>query len=291
MKRVLSYDIVKGILAIMIIYIHVGTFLIGKDNFNMINKLLYSFGGIAVPLFFIISGYFDQKTKNLARNIYKLIKTYFIYTTIILIFNVIFLNENLNVFTLINTYFVYSKSVGYLWFIKNLIIYKFIIYLFKENNKQYKKYIIIYMFINLVLYFNEPLNNRDFQFLFYLVGYWISFKQFKISKYYSLFIFLIPVINNYKYTIFNIPMFLILSIFFVSISSLNITKNPIKILSRNTLQILFVHYFYVEILQKFIEEKIINLNYLSYFLILTTLTIITVYIMEIFTKNLQKNNI
>lgn len=144
MKRYNSIDLLKFLCSFMVIYLHANI----KNQFG---NYIYSFCRIAVPIFFMISGYFlysngskiwikIKKNFNLLISaeifyvIFEIVKIPFKKSNFTLIFNELFNFK----FFLTNM----GEIGGHLWFIRALI-YLYIIYLVLHKTKTNEKYILI----------------------------------------------------------------------------------------------------------------------------------------------------
>ncbi len=113
----------------MVMWLHVGTFLYKLDTV----ALVYTRGiaSLCVPVFFIISGYFMGKSKNLSKSTIKLIKLFLLMVVITAIFDYAF--GIVYKYDLLHRLFLpKSGSVGYLWFIRD-VIYMRVIYQFARK--------------------------------------------------------------------------------------------------------------------------------------------------------------
>lgn len=152
MKRYNSIDLLKFLCSFMVIYIHANI----KNQFG---SYLYSFCRIAVPIFFMISGYFlynsDSKTwSKIKKNLNLLIfsEIFYIFFEIIKIpfkkssFTLIFNNLFNFKFLLTNI----GEIGGHLWFVRALIYVYIIHAVLKKLKISEKKILILCMVISIV---------------------------------------------------------------------------------------------------------------------------------------------
>lgn len=144
-KKINSINYVKLICAFLVVAIHTHPF---KDVNNL---LYYSFSEIlvriAVPFFFVSSGYFYIKNKcNFKKYIKRLIITYISWSTIYLILQIYnSISTNGNIITTLKSFiiefFIYG-SYYHMWYIVALIICIVITSIFYKTNKMNLLYII-----------------------------------------------------------------------------------------------------------------------------------------------------
>ena len=152
MKRYNSIDLLKFLCSFMVIYIHANI----KNQFG---SYLYSFCRIAVPIFFMISGYFlynsDSKTwSKIKKNLNLLIFSEIFY----ILFEIIKIPFKKSSFTLIfnnlfNIKFFLTnigEIGGHLWFVRALIYVYIIHAVFKKLKISEKKILILCMVISIV---------------------------------------------------------------------------------------------------------------------------------------------
>lgn len=144
-KKINSINYVKLICAFLVVAIH-------THPFQDVNNLLYySFSEIlvriAVPFFFVSSGYFYIKNKcNFKKYIKRLIITYISWSTIYLILQIYnSISTNGNIITTLKSFiiefFIYG-SYYHMWYIVALIICIVITSIFYKTNKMNLLYII-----------------------------------------------------------------------------------------------------------------------------------------------------
>ena len=116
-----TLNILKLICSIFVILIHV-TF---TDNINVIVKALSRF---AVPFFLILSGYFAYNSKNIEKNIIKILKITILSTLLFLVSDIIFyyiINKPSDIFTkeTLKNFILYDylKTSPHLWYLYSLI--------------------------------------------------------------------------------------------------------------------------------------------------------------------------
>ena len=176
MKKNKLLNLVKFIASIFVIIIHLRT----KTTFGSLLNCLARF---AVPLFFMISGYYAYKSNTIKKHIIKIFKlslfTIFIYFIYSVIYEYKFgsLTDFLNSLILydnIKNFFLYNSVtfVSHCWFLLALL-YSYIIYYISDKLKI--NYIFYYISPILILY---GILNYYFMFLGYL-----DFELFKIRNF------------------------------------------------------------------------------------------------------------
>ncbi len=215
-KKNVNYclNFLKGLACFFVIYMH-------TSFDSKISSVIVCAGRFAVPLFFIISGYYcvretsDQK-KSITRKLIKTLKVCIIYEIVYFVFGALItplLNgENINIISYCKKIFTFQKIInlilfnqslnsGILWFVYALL-YCYILMLFVYKNKKHTALYIIGLTLLLahilgrgtILYFNiipEKTNIiwfRDFIFMgapFFIMGLFIKEYETKIRQVFS----------------------------------------------------------------------------------------------------------
>ena len=322
-----AIDIMKFVCSILICIIHIKPFPDGAfPNSNQINLLFQIYiCRIAVPFYFISSGFFLFKKIDINNPNKEIIKKYcFKILKLLGIWYVILLNTN----------------KGQLWYLGSLVFSVFIIYYLLIKKLSLKKIIIISILLYIIgllgdsyyglieplnkfklfgylshFYFNTFTTTRNglfFGFIFVLIGLLFSKDKIKIKQNISLILFLVSfsllffeVLILKKLSIpkdYNLYLLLIpATIFLFSfLYQCKIKDNKIFIKLRITGMFifythLFINYFVVKLL--ILLNKIININLLKYNFFITMFAVILIsFILEelsqkdrfSFLKNLYK---
>lgn len=283
MKKNNTLNLMKLICSIMIILIHI--------KFpETTGKVIAAIARFAVPIFFMISGYFaykkDNQNKHIKRHIIKLLKLSIITITIYYIYYYhnyyLFLEQLLTIDNL--KYFLLFNEVpfeNWLWFLFALI-YVYIIYFIIKNIK-YKYYLIpILLILNIIIGYLtalDVLNLREFvvrNFLllglpFFLLGNYLNKykeKVIKIPNKLLIIITLITIITSVleflilgQMELYISSIFLSTSLFIFCINNPNlITENNIlaKLGDENSLAIYTSHTMIIYITSKYL--KLLNIQ-------------------------------
>lgn len=267
MKRNYLLDLYKAVATLMVMLIHVLNHPINAES--QIAPIIYTYCSLAVPVFFVISGYFMEKSHNLKKGTIKLIKSYLIYSAILIIVLISIYGIQYWSLFLKKTLFISYNSMGFLWFIKFLIFYR-IIYtayfkLFGKDRIISFYVISIVLALIPVIYFNGNLQTSGFlktTLFFTTIGHLFSryeakLTSRKISKWALLlvpFYFTIFIEPGYhkEIIVLAIPTFIIL---LVGINS-NINSNGLEFYSRNSIRFLFMQYLVSLILASYITTNI-----------------------------------
>lgn len=156
-KNFVGIDLFKLIAAILIVILHsIGNYL-GKAGILFISNICC----IAVPFFFIVSGYFfgrglQQKTNNERKNYFKkyekkLIKMYIVWSLIGIPFMVraylnIYGNNYSYIFLLMIRNIFFTGTFGIYWYILAMIGGSILIYYFSSKNRLKLMYILSFIF-------------------------------------------------------------------------------------------------------------------------------------------------
>jgi acyltransferase len=306
-KRIQIFDIAKGVAILFVI--------VGHLNFPMwLINYIYFFH---MPFFVLISGmlYKERNIDLLLINSIKIFKSYWIYGVFFMLFS--FLLKPVNISSFIDFILVKPTSIfsinffGIFWFLIALLIIKLITYLLKPN---YINLFISLIISLIILYVNKyyfALNDFPFAFFqgivllpFYYFGYLLKrFEWFKIELYLlSTLVFLIGVFfmiehnGGYQFKIVNyhmlqlkFPLITIIFSIFGSILFLNISKNIentpkfiknfFQFLGKNSFVFYALHLFSFYIIKLFLKN--IGIKTSSFFLLLLTLFLISIFILII----------
>lgn len=278
MERNYKLDLYKGIAAIGVLWIHVGTFVSPTDTafLNYTREL----ASLIVPIFFIISGYFLANSKNVLPGTIKLLKTYFIMAICTIVFYQLFIGTY-SVLEMIKRVFDFSfGGVGYLWFIKMLIYYRLIIVvnhgLIKKKELQIIIPILCIIFSILNFYTLGP--NLYVSLLFCSTGYLLQRLNVVYNVRFNswlglIFVCLIYLIFGSEYNTHAVYTFIAALITFLTAFQGSIKSNPLEFYSRNSLNLLFVHYFVLNtflLLDVFVKEWYV----FNYIILLATSSLI-----------------
>lgn len=273
--RIYSIDLLKVLLAFGIIFIHVGTFIVGVENMNNFQAYLYSLSSLFVPLFFVISGFFFSQNKNKKSAIVKLIVIYIIISVISMVINVFGFNITYELdeikFILIGDY------INYLWFINSLIYYMIIVYIVESISKKHYDEFFVFMIFIIICNIGklDSLNSIYFMsIIYFLAGYTINKFNLNYEKSYIAIPFIItyPFLVNMQYVTINIFTLIVCSLVFISIK--NINMRPIKVPSYFAIIMLVVHYYFINLLNLTTNSYIIN------FLVISILSSIISYVIS-----------
>lgn len=192
-NRKTQIDILRCVLSILVIAIH-------TLNINTNAKYIIIIGRIAVPIFFILSGYFifEKKAEQIKYQIKKLVLIIIIANIIYAIWAIIvnyqglrnlFWQETLNIKNIIR-FLILNQSIyrGHLWYLGALLYCHILYYLqikYFPKLKKFKLPLIISLLIILVtlcefLQIKQYLYYRNFIFMglpYYLIGVWIREHQ------------------------------------------------------------------------------------------------------------------
>ncbi len=254
MNRQQSFDFFKGLSVLFVIYLHVTTFLI--QNISFIELYLRSIATLSVPIFFIISGYFMYERDNLLKSTLKLIKMYLIFCTITIIFNYL---TSVNHVYINDMFGFFTGSIGYLWFIRNLI-YIQLIYI--SLNKDFNFFIVtcLLLFLSMFILFKLEFINLNIEalstFLYIPFGIIINkynkrIKEININIFVSISLILILMyFRNIEYYINYVDINTIISILLISniLLSNKFNFNTLNYFSFNSIYILFTQYFVINML-------------------------------------------
>lgn len=268
-------DMLKGLSALMVIWLHVGTFIIYE--FTPSSFLMRSLASLCVPLFFIISGYYMGKSKNLSKGTIKLLKTYGLMVVVILVFNK-FLGIYDSRPILKNTFILNTSSIGYLWFIRDLIWYRLFYQAASVNNKT--KLMFVGIMYGLGLFSLPGLMQESRAGLLYVsLGLILemSFTNSKISIP-SAVVLLVPITTLFKVNSVNyldFPTMASTLILFMWALGTASEKNYLEFFSSHTIEMLFVHYFIVQLIIKY--NLFNNFSFIAVFIIIVALSSLLIF--------------
>lgn len=265
-ERNYQIDYLKGLLVIGVFIIHTGTFLLDR-NFNMTQAFIYNALAIIVPLFYVVSGYLMNKSRNNVRNTNHLIKLYLIYSVIIMIFNSWFGIGTTFVQNL-QSIFLYTQGLGYLWFVKNLIIYRMIYILATETNfkhmKTHELAYVAYIIFVFGFYLFTPIGHitGQYAYIYFVMGISFANQRFvKLSPYLLLLVFTVPYVNGYKYNIDSATTCFVTAVIFLSMLNVKVKRRyriyferTVGALGRHTIEYLFIQYFVITTLKNSVYE-------------------------------------
>ncbi len=147
MQRNASLDLLKILLSLMVVAVH--SEFLKEYSFDVSYILTQSIFRMAVPIFFIINGYYFYKFIILGKPILLWIKRLFLlYLFWILVYTYFFFPENKNVFMTF-AYLSWNYIIGYyhLWYIPASIGAGIILYLIKDIKDMYKVILLFIMYI------------------------------------------------------------------------------------------------------------------------------------------------
>ncbi|WP_281081696.1 acyltransferase family protein [Klebsiella quasivariicola] len=128
-KHIYSLNSLKIILSIMVVFIHTRIFL---DNSVLLDTITSNgFFRIAVPVFFIMNGYFLPSTKSSFKRWF--IKSVSIYLSLTILYSFSWLNLSTKLTAVKTTAYALLMGYSHLWYIQAMIISGVIIFLLKNN--------------------------------------------------------------------------------------------------------------------------------------------------------------
>lgn len=285
MKRIESIDVLRFILTFVIVFTHVGTFIVGYDNMTQFEKYLYSFTSLAVPLFFIISGYMFASSNNQFKQIYRMIKIYLCATFISMLLNTVFCGSNYNLENM--NFFLLGSYTNYLWFINSLIYFMMILYCISNIIKN-KFNMAVLLFILIIIINVLLLDIRDTSFfrtiIYFIVGYliFVCNIKFQINHFELVFILLYPLIINLQYVKLNLITLVIAMVIFMYVKNIKVPKIKFQFYSIFGIITLVVQYYIIY----FVSTKFSNDNYLISFIIIMFIVFIISYPISIIVRRL-----
>lgn len=313
-------DIFKFLFAICVIFIHTELYLKIKYGFY-IHQMIFR---LAVPFFFICSGYFLSKSKNdkqrLIKNLKRMLKVYILGGTVYLFANYFFYNLTFDALLENAKRFILLSADNIMWFIGSIIFSIIILYFLRDN----KKFIIISILLAFILYliglsftsYNflyRPANIRIFTnnlqtffwncrnplfsgYLYYSIGYYLGLNNIKISKKKLIFLFIlftiflffeVNIIKNHLYEITQYE-FLLNHIFVATLLFLiliNININKnYKIFRKMSTYMFYSHMLIIYLLKGTKFDKVILFD-LTVLFVTIVLSYIEYLIMKLYKYN------
>lgn len=305
-----TLNILKLISSIFVILIHI-TF---PDNINVIIKALSRF---AVPFFLILSGYFAYNSKNIEKNIKKIINITILSTLLFLISDIIFyciINKTNDIFTkeTLNNFILYDylKTSPHLWYLYSLIKTYIIYYFTKKINKLNTLNIIsiILLILGIYYYYIRSINgnihiyeirNTIFTSLpLFTLGSIIN--QYKINNKLNnkltislIILFTITTLiesNYYPYQDLYISTPLLSSLIFIyALNNPNKADNKLSTKAEEySLYIYIFHYYIIKIISYIIYPKIFKYYCKSHIILIPIIIISTIILSYIYKKIKEK---
>lgn len=305
-----TLNILKLICSIFVILIHV-TF---TDNINVIVKAL---SRIAVPFFLILSGYFAYNSKNIEKNIIKILKITILSTLLFLVSDIIFyyiINKPSDIFTkeTLKNFILYDylKTSPHLWYLYSLIKTYIIYYFIKKINKLNILNIIsiILLILGIYYYYIRSINgnihvyeirNTIFTSLpLFTLGSIIN--EYKINKKLNnkltislIILFTITTLiesNYYPYQDLYISTPLLSSLIFIyALNNPNKKANKLsKISEEYSLYIYIFHYYIIKIISYIIYPKVFRYYCKSHMILIPVIIISTILLSYVYKKIKEK---
>ena len=305
-----TLNILKLICSIFVILIHV-TF---TDNINVIVKALSRF---AVPFFLILSGYFAYNSKNIEKNIIKILKITILSTLLFLVSDIIFyyiINKPSDIFTkeTLKNFILYDylKTSPHLWYLYSLIKTYIIYYFIKKINKLNILNIISIILLILGIYYYYirsihgnihvyEIRNTIFTSLpLFTLGSIIN--EYKINNKLNnkltislIILFTITTLiesNYYPYQDLYISTPLLSSLIFIyALNNPNKKANKLsKISEEYSLYIYIFHYYIIKIISYIIYPKIFRYYCKSHMILIPVIIISTILLSYVYKKIKEK---
>lgn len=288
MKRNLSIDTLKGILIIGVVFIHCGSYVVGRDNFTTLYSYLFSLSSLIVPAFFIISGYFFRKSSNREKSTLNLMKTYLMYSFGIVIFEIVFLGIVYDFSTI--DLLLLGNNVGFFWFVNSLLYYMILFLCVEKVRKKLDGITILLILLLLLNFLNllqlQHINDKDVLSIMYFASGYLLYGTLekKTSCWFGFIILLYPFFVNLNYVevgiITLIFAFALVNLFF----QFEFGNNIFSRWSNSTLKILAVHYYIVIRFRDMDFGSLVNYNYFIIFLIVISITLFIVACMNVIQK-------
>lgn len=305
-----TLNILKLICSIFVILIHV-TF---TDNINVIVKALSRF---AVPFFLILSGYFAYNSKNIEKNIIKILKITILSTLLFLVSDIIFyyiINKPSDIFTkeTLKNFILYDylKTSPHLWYLYSLIKTYIIYYFIKKINKLNILNIIsiILLILGIYYYYMRSINGNIYVYeirntIFtslplFTLGSIIN--EYKINKKLNnkltislIILFTITTLiesNYYPYQDLYISTPLLSSLIFIyALNNPNKKANKLsKISEEYSLYIYIFHYYIIKIISYIIYPKVFRYYCKSHMILIPVIIISTILLSYVYKKIKEK---
>ena len=308
-RRLNNLDVLKAICAFLVICIHISY----KDD---LNNIITPLCRIAVPIFFMITGYFYHKTsKKPLKQIKKVLILILLSNLLYVVFEMI-LNGNIDKpkrEDIINSLIFNSSPFSFhLWYL-NALLYVLIVVYFADKVKL-RKY--LYFLIPILLVINiiygeysivvldkdlDPIYMRNFLFIglpYFLLGDLLYKKKDNLIEMFTLkkLAILIPIfalttiieehILNYTHMdsigeIYISTTFLAITVFLFAIQTKQVSSgNVLAIIGRKySIYIYIVHVMFINLFNKFvnINSNILN-NTIQIIIFFASILIATIYI-------------
>lgn len=262
--RLIVPDMLKGLMIILMVFGHLprtGT------NAQELNEVVYYIYIFHMPIFLILSGYFFVPTKDILKVKNKVIRRVFIPYVIFLSIYLISLYyanyiglhtsnmlDTLSPLDLLEKLFIHP--IGAYWFLHTLLVYQllcFVIEMFCEKQPVWLKVLYILVF-SLFLIKGIGLSTQLANITFILIGYLLKKGEVFPNSGSTLWIvagcfyFFDPSIIRNSYIIYIIFLLSFLSFLsFLFERTTVLMQNYLSYIGRNTLIILLVHAFFVNI--------------------------------------------
>ncbi len=266
---------------IAVLWIHIGSAVSSADTWFLIHSR--SIASLAVPLFFLISGYLMAASSDLKKRTIYLIKVYLMMAITTTIFTQLFIEhksllDNVKAIMLIG-----SDNVGYLWFIKSLIAYRLIMLVLQKFNKESTQVTMAVVLLWSAMVFKPFIREALYTPLtFCSIGFLVNKLQVEKLVRVSDWFLLIPVLYFSVFTVgystySNQVMILSVIVFLTALNS-SLTTNPLDFYTRNNLKILYLHFFVIEIFNEF--SLFVDNYFILNFLILLGVCSAIIYVYE-----------
>lgn len=301
MHRNFSLDFLKVILSLFVIATHVFTSLKVNDSKNFIFFLIHGFARLAVPLFFIISGYFLSEKINdinyIKKVIVKFFKLFFVWQLVY--FTIEYDYYQLGIITWQRMLLDSIYGIGHLWYL--MAFMQGIIFLYLLRGISPKRQLILSFFLFILGYIFQLIIEKKIYFgldsIFTNLYAWIGtsrnaafyglpylligmnyqiYKRYLVRYKYCTLVILIALLiveiycNMLFYdtiqNIFLVPMPLSVIIFDLVINSKNNVKMIIPV--NLSLGIYLVHFYVLFIVFKKNPPHDVLSYYINYFIIL-----------------------
>lgn len=307
-KRLNNLDVLKAICAFLVICIHI-------SYKGKIGTTITPLCRIAVPIFFMITGYFYYKTsktplKQLKKIVILIILANFLY----FIFDGI-INRKIELPTkadLLNTLIFNSSPVAFhLWYLNALLYVLIIAYITDKCNIRKKMYYVIPILLIINIMFGEyaialfnkdydPIYMRNFLFIglpYFLIGNLLYANKEKLIKWFTIkkLIVLIPlfalttILEEHILTINKMDAigdiyisttFLAIAIFLLAIQVKQVkNENILAIIGRKySTYIYIVHLVFIDIFNKYVSSNNILNNSIQLIIFLCSLLVAIIYV-------------
>ena len=273
MNKKINIDVARFVVSFLVIAIHISPFININQEFNFFFTRIL--GRIAVPLFFMITGYFVidgcLKDKNkLKKYTIKILKIYLFCIILYLPIN-IYMGKfnNISIFSIIKDILI-NGTLYHLWYFPALILGIWITYYFIKKLGNRKTFITIFLYLGYFIKIKRVNNKKSFLYsVIFFIGMIIEgmiLHKFNLQKHDSMYILLIPTM----YFLFD---------YLINISN---TQN-LKLRNVSTIIYIFHPLFIVGI--RFISgickvEKYIVDNNFIFYLIVAVVTTIFAFLIE-----------